>query len=252
MSYKDFMKIVKSRRKIISFTDEGVEESEILKIIDAARYAPSGMNFQPWEFVVVTDKKMISEISFIKPEEINIPAIAKVIMKIKLLKKFIKLPPIMNSGIKSAKNAQALIVVCGDIRKCINLPGQKYKLVAEKIRLKKALDIVNVPSIYASSMSAAFELMLLATTSLGLGGQYLTLTSSKIKEKKIKQLLKLPDYLKIYDTLAIGHPAHKPRKKYLRELSEMVHFGVYNEEKSMSDERIVARFKTREDMRFLE
>ncbi len=250
MNYKDFMELVKKRRKVVSFTDEAVKKSEILQIVDAARYAPSGMNFQPWEFVVVTDKKMIEEISFIKPEEINIPTMAKMIMRTKLLKRFVKFPAIINSGLKSAKNAPVLIVVCGDTRKCINLPGQRYKVAHGKIKLKKPLNIADVASIYASSMSAAFQLMLLAATSLGLGTQYLTLTSSPIKAERIKKLLKLPDHLKIYDTLAIGHPAYKPRKKYLRKLDEMVHFGAYNPQRSASDETIVERLKKREDMRF--
>ena len=250
MIYPDFLELVKKRRKIIAFTDKEISNDDIIKIIDAARYAPSGMNFQPWEFVIIRDKKTIEEIAYIKPEEINIPFIVKIITKMKLLKKHIKMPPVTN-GIKNVKNAQALIIACGDTRKCINLPGQKYKIVNGKIKLKKSLNIVDVGSIYSSSMSAAFIQMILAATSLGFGTQYITLTSSIIKEKKIKQLLKIPDYIKIYDTLAIGYPAYNPRKKYLRDLNDIIHYERYDTAKAQSDKYIIERALNREDMKFL-
>ena len=95
MEYTDFLELVKRRRKMVAFTDKEVSNENILKIIDAARHAPSGMNFQPWEFIVIRDKKSIEEISYIKAEEINIPKIAKIINKVKILKRYIKMPPLM-------------------------------------------------------------------------------------------------------------------------------------------------------------
>lgn len=236
---------------MISFSDKKVSNEDILKIIDAARYAPSGMNFQPWEFVVIRYKKCIEEIAYIKAEEINLPKIAKIMNKVKFLKRYIKMPPLVERGIKNAKNAQAMIVVCGDTRKRINLPGQKHKVVHGKIILKKPLNIVDVDSIYASSMSAAFIHMLLAATTLGLGSQYITLTSSPIKEKRIKEKLGIPDHMKIYDTLALGYPKYEPRKKFTRELQDIVHFGNYDMSKSQTDEYIMERASHRADMKFL-
>ena len=133
----------------------------------------------------------------------------------------------------------------------INLPGQKYKVVHGKITLKKSLNIVDVDSIYVSSMSAAFIHMVLAATTLGLGSQYITLTSSPIKEKRIKEKLGIPDHMKIYDTLALGYPIYKPRKKYTRELQDIVHFGNYDMSKSQTDEYIVERASQHADMKFL-
>jgi len=53
---KDFFLVVKERRSIRKYKDKEVSKELIEKIIDAARWAPSGLNLQPWEFVVVTDK----------------------------------------------------------------------------------------------------------------------------------------------------------------------------------------------------
>jgi nitroreductase len=42
-----------SRRSIRKFTDEKIEKETILKILECARWAPSGLNNQPWEFIVI-------------------------------------------------------------------------------------------------------------------------------------------------------------------------------------------------------
>lgn len=49
----DLFEAIKGRRSVRAFTQENVSEEEIEKIIDAARWAPSAGNLQPWEFIVV-------------------------------------------------------------------------------------------------------------------------------------------------------------------------------------------------------
>jgi nitroreductase len=44
---------IKSRRSVRAFTREDVSKEEVEKLIDAARWAPSAGNIQPWEFIVV-------------------------------------------------------------------------------------------------------------------------------------------------------------------------------------------------------
>ena len=45
------------RRSIRKFTDQDVDRDLILKILDAGRMAPSGLNNQPWRFLVVKDEE---------------------------------------------------------------------------------------------------------------------------------------------------------------------------------------------------
>jgi nitroreductase len=44
-----------SRRSQRHFTAEPVERNQLLEIVRAGTWAPSGLNNQPWRFVVVTD-----------------------------------------------------------------------------------------------------------------------------------------------------------------------------------------------------
>lgn len=55
----DTFECIRKRRDIRSFTDREVTDETITKIIDAGRLAPSAMNLQPWNFIVIKDKKII-------------------------------------------------------------------------------------------------------------------------------------------------------------------------------------------------
>ncbi|MFH1671951.1 MAG: nitroreductase family protein [Pseudomonadota bacterium] len=45
--------LIKSRRSIREYTDKGVSDDAVQQIIEAGSWAPSGLNNQPWRFVVV-------------------------------------------------------------------------------------------------------------------------------------------------------------------------------------------------------
>ena len=59
----DILDIIKSRRSMRKFTPEPVANETIEKILEAGRWAPSGLNNQPWRFGVITDAGLKEEIS---------------------------------------------------------------------------------------------------------------------------------------------------------------------------------------------
>jgi nitroreductase len=52
-----------SRRSIRKYTEEAVDDEDIRTILNAARWAPSGLNNQPWKFIVIKDKGIMEELS---------------------------------------------------------------------------------------------------------------------------------------------------------------------------------------------
>lgn len=52
------LSLVRNRHSIRSYTQQRVNENDILKVIDAGTCAPSAGNQQPWEFIVVRDTKI--------------------------------------------------------------------------------------------------------------------------------------------------------------------------------------------------
>lgn len=57
------LEAIRERRSIRRFTDEDVSVEKIEKILEAARWAPSGKNRQPWKFLVVRDEDEKSKIA---------------------------------------------------------------------------------------------------------------------------------------------------------------------------------------------
>jgi nitroreductase len=54
----DVLEAVKGRRSIRAFKSDDVSPEIIEKLIDAATWAPSAGNIQPWEFIIVRESKI--------------------------------------------------------------------------------------------------------------------------------------------------------------------------------------------------
>lgn len=54
----DVFQAIKGRRSIRSYRSDPVPDDILDKVLDAARWAPSAGNCQPWEFIVITDHEI--------------------------------------------------------------------------------------------------------------------------------------------------------------------------------------------------
>jgi nitroreductase len=54
---------IRARRNVRSYSDEPIEPEQLDRILEAARRTPSSRNWQPWDFVVVTDRERLIELS---------------------------------------------------------------------------------------------------------------------------------------------------------------------------------------------
>ncbi len=59
----DLFEAVKKRRSVREYSDKPVLKSDLEKIIDAARFAATARNIQPWKFLIVTNKQMLKKIA---------------------------------------------------------------------------------------------------------------------------------------------------------------------------------------------
>lgn len=62
-----FIGLIKKRRSIRQFKDKAVEKEKIDLLIEAALRSPSSRSLNPWEFIVITDKSTLYELSCSKP-----------------------------------------------------------------------------------------------------------------------------------------------------------------------------------------
>ncbi len=200
------MKVIQDRRSIRQYTDEPVSEEALEMILEAARQAPSGENAQPWRFIIVKDPETRKRMGAIAGGGSGRRFTAEFVTQ-KMQERFATLEDEakrkaafekLTSGQVSAFLAEAPvnIVVCG--RK----------------------DVWDLPY----DTSAAIENMLLMVTALGLGACWVIAPCIDIRdEERLKDLLGVPEGLKIVSIVAVGHPARYPRPRPRIPLHELVY-----------------------------
>ena len=193
-------------------TPDLVPDAYIEKILETVRWAPSGADTQQWELIVVKDSEIKNRFLDVVSERIDV---------------------------KSLRRAPVLIVVCGDTRTRVLYPSGRNLPLIPTIESEDHVELKE--NILTSSLSNAFLYILLAATTLGLGTRYITSTANPDAQRKIKQLLKMPPYLVIYDTVALGYPESNPSEKTPRPLDEIVHYERFDESKALKLEEIIEK-----------
>ncbi|MBQ9731550.1 MAG: nitroreductase family protein [Alphaproteobacteria bacterium] len=86
----ELMEGLLTRRSVRQYQDKKIDKETIKKIIKAAQHSPSAHNMQPWEFLVIEDKKFMEELRYIQ------------------------------RWTSFAKNASCVVIVCGDTDKAFS------------------------------------------------------------------------------------------------------------------------------------
>lgn len=54
---------ITARRNVREFADRAIPDGDLDRVLEAGRIAPSSQNHQPWDFVAVTDRELLGELS---------------------------------------------------------------------------------------------------------------------------------------------------------------------------------------------
>ncbi len=178
--------IAKKRSTIRNFHERDVDFEDILKILEVARQAPSGMNTQPWRFIIVKDKGVKKKIREACEEaEMRFhPKVAKWMRDWLSERGITPVKPYLTE-------APYLIVVCVDETE----PYSK------------------------ESVWLAVGYMLLMTKELGLG----TVTYHPSSTAKVREILDIPGSYAIETILPVGHPAGEKKKEERRNLEDLAY-----------------------------
>ncbi len=52
------LKVIKERRSVRRYKPDPIPDEVLIRVLDAARFSPSGKNLQPWKFILVRDDKV--------------------------------------------------------------------------------------------------------------------------------------------------------------------------------------------------
>jgi 5,6-dimethylbenzimidazole synthase len=220
MDYENLFSIVKERRSCRRFKTDSIPDDYVKKIIDMARWAPSGANSQPWEFIVVKKKDLRQKISQFVKDFISI------YYKLEHTRKpALRFPSLTGPVDKIGyEDAPVFIVLCGDRRTIEAYPRYTAVEISDEI--------------LESSLANAFLYMQLAAGVLGLGSQWVSAVRMWYVQCLIRDLLGIPDEFVIYDMFVVGYPASKPKPRMVRNREEMVHEDYYDKDKLRSNAEI--------------
>ena len=222
MDYDSLLELVKNRRSTRRFKSDLIPDEYIDKIIEVARWAPSGFNQQPWEFVVVKNSELKNKIvEFCNNSRIFGPQMEATREPWQGASKVMPY-----QGEPDFSVAPVFILLFGDNRTSEGLPmGLRYDPYRQQI-------------IFISGLASAFLYMHLAATSLGLASQWVSAVSSAYSQCMIKDLLGIRKEMEIYDMMVLGYPALTPTPKLLRDKQKMVHYDNCGVEDFRTDEEV--------------
>lgn len=217
MDFEGFAKLVKGRRTVRRFRPDPIPDEYIQKILEVARWSPSGANAQPWEFIVIKDQAMKKNIEDLFIRTHNTRSRVWESTRREDLKHWAQRMEKTNIA-----DAPAIIVPTGDVRTVYASAANMHCLY---------------PGRNLENMTNVTLLIHLAATALGLGARWVSFDEPSMGP--LKTLLGIPDTYHVYSIVPIGYPAHKPALPYRRDLSEMVHYDRYDMSKCRSDEKLI-------------
>jgi len=211
VQYEEFLAFIKGRRTVRAIKPDPLPDDTVDKLLEAARWAPTGFNMQPVELLVVDDPELRAAIRRIVDDYKNSDFFA-----LEATREPWQGSPwsIASHGRWETPAAPVMIAVLGDTRRRVGLP-----MAARYAKQKGA-------SIFESSLANAFLCILLAAHSLGLAAVPCSGVKYPTVEGKVKALLALPDFIYLYDLVLVGESAMGDEKlsgKLMRPRGEMVH-----------------------------
>jgi nitroreductase len=172
----DLFDVVHRQRACRAFSDAAVSDDDVARVLDAATFAPSAENKQPWEFVVVRDAEVrlaLGELTT-RAWEGGGRSFSEGRLSKQLLAD-------VDAGARGGvAGAPVVVVVCADVAR-------------------------GLPATVASSMFPAIQNLLLAATAVGLGSALTTITTAFVDELRV--LLSLPESVVPVALVPLGWPS---------------------------------------------
>jgi nitroreductase len=171
----EFFDVLRTRRTVRSYTAQPVSRQAIQHLIDSAILAPSGMNFQPWAFTVVTSHEVMEKVNAIVVGILRGPDVQRHMTE--RMKEIVNAPDYY-----IFYGAPALIVISADTK----VPGA------------------------AVDCQLAAENLFLAAHAKGLGTCYMGFLLFAADVPEAQELLSIPEGYKMVAAAIVGHPDVRP------------------------------------------
>lgn len=184
------------RRTVRSFKPDSIPEEHILRILDAARYAPTSGNQQPWKFLIIRDRARLDSLKTAALEW--------------YLDDYMKLWQPSDEDLARVKS-----IIEGTLSDNLSAPVYVAVLVDS---LAKYPDYI----IYDGTMAAGY--LMIAARALGYGTGFYT---SFFPEAQMKKFFDIPDRYRLICFTPIGIPTEWPEMPKKRPLDDLIVWGQF-------------------------
>jgi len=181
---------IRTLRSIRQFKPRAVEPQKVRLILEAAGKAPSGGNTQPWEFIVVTDPAIKEKLRDLAVDGLKVYANSNLLIPKENISDFLSPSNPVSRMARHTDKAPVLIMVCLNTKRAKRFTDEWSALEEQ----------ANWASVFP-----AVQNLLLAARAIGLGTAVSIFPLFKMKE--LKQLFRLPEYVKPGILVYVGYPA---------------------------------------------
>jgi len=196
--FNEVERVVLERRSVRNFKTDPVPETLIRRVLEAGRFAPSGVNCQPWRFMVIIDRAMLDEFAkAIRDEMKKLQAAYRNDQALPMLAQMVESGSGPGPGLFDPRFVGTISnVVEGFLPVFLGAPALILILVDER-----------APSGLFTNAGIAGQNMCLVANSLGLGACWSGLSYFINLIPELKNRIKLEHPWKVGFGMAIGCPA---------------------------------------------
>lgn len=211
---------IKGRRSIRKYKKDALIPKEDLEaMIEAATWAPSSTNVQPWRFILVTERELIARMAqavFDKFQELSQRAYEAGEKRVAAFCRF------MRSYGGFFGEASAVIVACTERYDISRFGLDEYALMAKVKELGgPSLEAMLIRTV-EKSVAMAVQNLLLKAHELGYGA--CVMDSPIVIEEELRQMLDIPKEQQLVMVIPLGLPAQKPQPPERMPVSKVVRY----------------------------
>lgn len=198
MSDPSLFDVVRAQRAHRAFRADPVDDELVERVLEAATFAPSAENLQPWVFVVIRDAALRAGVGELTARAWSGRGREHARTRLSAAL-FADVDRGASGGVSAAP---VVVVVGGDISTC-------------------------EPTVLQSSIFPAVQNLLLAAQALGLGSALTTLTTTFSEE--LRTLLYIPEHIRPMAVVPLGWPARAlgpPRRAPVADKTHRDRFGT--------------------------
>jgi nitroreductase len=230
------LKVIKERQssRVPYDPNRAISKENLREILEAARWAPTGHNMQNYEIIVIDDKALLEKIGNTKSRVLeeflrdNYEHLSFSEEELKRKKTGILSTSFPPDWVNPAKFSQIAhesppVPLKNSIRGSPTLLMVLYD--PEKKAPALAVDVYGF-----ISLGCLMENIWLTAQTLGISMQILSLSAIVSVEKELKQLLNIPEPLKIAYTIRLGYPLMPAKSlRVRRDIEDFAHHNLYGQ-----------------------